>query len=392
MKRSTRLILVLALPLALTACGDDGGGSAAPPLTSADLLAPGPYGVGVTTMTFTDTSRPTMPNGDFPGSPTRVLETEIWYPAAPTPGAPLEEQRDAPLARPDARCPLIVNSHGFAGNRTDTRLSSLLHLVTHGYLVAAPVFPLTNGNAPGGATILDMPQQPGDVSFVIDQLLALDGETGSRFFATVDSERIGLSGTGAGALTTYLAAFHPTLRDPRVRAAAPIANSLQGFSEAFFDNADAALLILDGELNAYVPYEGSVASFGQAHAPKYLAIVADGTLAGFSQIGCPALESVPNADEVGCLVYPYRGQVVYAPELFDLLGGADAGLTPWNFRACVQIEPYPPAIRPCRQHDLGILAVHAFFDAYLRDDRAARRFLESGLAAENAEMTVEFDR
>ena len=73
-----QLQLVLLLMLSFSACG---GGvtpttSEPPLLTSAQVLQPGPFAMGVTTMTFEDTSRPTMPNGIFPGAPTRVLVTE----------------------------------------------------------------------------------------------------------------------------------------------------------------------------------------------------------------------------------------------------------------------------------------------------------------------------
>ena len=88
-------VVLLNLSLLLGGCGDDDNltsvpGAATPtrtptpsvtatstptqpPLTSAAVLQAGPLGVGVTTMLFEDTSRPTMANGTFPGSPTRKL-------------------------------------------------------------------------------------------------------------------------------------------------------------------------------------------------------------------------------------------------------------------------------------------------------------------------------
>src|SRR5438105_1309117 len=55
------------------------------------LELPGPYGVGETSVTLVDPSRPTMPNGRFPGAPDRTLPTAIWYPTAADAGG-----RDAP--------------------------------------------------------------------------------------------------------------------------------------------------------------------------------------------------------------------------------------------------------------------------------------------------------
>jgi hypothetical protein len=62
---------------------------------------PGPYGVGETSMVLLDGSRPTMPNGTFPGAPGRTLDTAVWYPAAPGPdvhGRPVRGR--APSASP----------------------------------------------------------------------------------------------------------------------------------------------------------------------------------------------------------------------------------------------------------------------------------------------------
>ena len=97
------------------------------------------------------------------------------------------------------------------------------HLASYGYVVAAPDFPLSNGNAPGLPTFFDLANQPGDVRFVIDQLLTLSAETQSAFAAGIDRTRIGLTGFSMGGSTTILAALHPTLRDPRVQAAAALA-------------------------------------------------------------------------------------------------------------------------------------------------------------------------
>src|SRR5262249_2206982 len=108
-------LAIAALALTLTGCGDTDNGSslpASPTLTTAQVLQPGPYGVGVTTMSFVDTNRPTMANGSFAGSPSRTLVTEVWYPTDAQPGATPTPVRDAPRTRSGAPFPLIVYSHG----------------------------------------------------------------------------------------------------------------------------------------------------------------------------------------------------------------------------------------------------------------------------------------
>ena len=130
--------------------------TAPPPENSASAarLADGPYAVGRVEMDWVDTSRPTPANGDYAGSDARALPTLIWYPEGY-----------------DGSSPLVVYSHGFRSNREGGAYLAE-HLASYGYVVASANFPLSNGMAPGGSTIEDTPNQPGDVSFIIDQVLA----------------------------------------------------------------------------------------------------------------------------------------------------------------------------------------------------------------------------
>src|SRR3990172_4593633 len=115
-----------------------------PSRTNADFAA-GPFPVGVKTVTFVDASRPTPANGTFPGAPQRTLVTEIWYPA-------LAAGRDAPVDLSGAPYPIVVHSHGFLDNRNGEAYVGQ-HLASRGFVVAAPDYPLSNGGAPGGATL-----------------------------------------------------------------------------------------------------------------------------------------------------------------------------------------------------------------------------------------------
>src|SRR5262249_58569075 len=94
------------------------------------------------------------------------------------------------------------------------------HLASHGYIVAAPTFPLMSLGAPGGATIADVPAQAGDVTFVIDSLLAVAGDARNRLAGGVDGERIGLTRHSGRAPAALLTAYHAHLPQPRIRAAA----------------------------------------------------------------------------------------------------------------------------------------------------------------------------
>ena len=174
---------------------------------SARRLADGPLPVARLPLALADRSRPTDANGDFPGAPARQLEGHLWY---PTEGGPY---------------PLLVYSHGFT---SDHRNGAYLaeHLASHGFVVAAVNHPLTHWGAPGGPRVADVVNQPGDVSFLIDRLLARSADAGDVLAATIDEERIGVLGVSLGGLTATLAGFHPTLGDPRIDAVLSIAGPM----------------------------------------------------------------------------------------------------------------------------------------------------------------------
>src|SRR5262244_2428755 len=81
------LALLSALPAHAASCPADA--------TTAGFLAPGPFAVGVRSLTLVDTTRQTPAHVSFPALPSRTLPTQVWYPAtgpagaAPVPDAPL---------------------------------------------------------------------------------------------------------------------------------------------------------------------------------------------------------------------------------------------------------------------------------------------------------------
>ena len=393
--------VLLVAGLIVSGCGDDSESAATPtatvtptptptvvPLTSAQVLQPGPYGVGVTTMTFVDASRPTMPNRTYAGAPSRTLVTEIWYPTDVHPSATSPETRNASLALAGAPYPLVIYSHGFMSIRMGGAYLAR-HLASYGYVVGAPDFPLSNAGARGGPNFLDLPNQPGDVHFVIDQLLALSADAQSPLAGSIDRERIGLTGLSMGGSTTFLAAFHPTLRDPRVRAAAPMAGVACFLGPDFYAHASVPLLILHGDLDAIVPYEANaVFAFGEAHPPKYLVTIAGGSHTAFVE-GAEIFETANNPDDIGCIALSSSSNDDSGASLVDLLGGPAAGIIAGVCPPGCVSKHQPRSIRPSRQHQLTILSVFPFFEAYLRGDARARQFLDQTLAAENSDVATQ---
>jgi predicted dienelactone hydrolase len=357
--------------------------SAAPPLSSTDVLRPGPSGVGTKTLTFVDGNRSTPANGSHESQPSRTLLTQIWYPTTPNGRGTEDEQANAPLVWDGPPVPLIMYSHGFMSSHTEgTYLAD--HLASHGYIVAAPDFPLSHLGTPGGATVADLPNQPGDVSFLIDTLLA-----DATFGSVIDHTLIGLTGLSLGGTTTLLTTFHPDLRDHRVRAAAAMAPGACFFAKAFYAHAQVPLLLIDGDIDAITPYkENTLFAFGEASPPKYLVTLMGGTHTGFSA-AAGIFESQNNADDVGCAAL---GSDLSDGDLslLSLLGGADAGIIAGDCPLpCSGAKPLPRGMRPSRQHTLTVLSIFPFFESALRGDAGERNFLEHTLATENTDAATQ---
>jgi dienelactone hydrolase len=374
--------LALAWALALAGCGGDDGENtqqdqqASPPLTSEELLAPGPYVAGSVQLKLADTSRPTAPNDWFPGAASRMFSTYVWYPAA--------RADDGPF-------PLIVYSHGFMSYGTEAKYLAE-HLATYGYIVVCPTFPLTWFFAFGGPNIEDVVNQPGDVSFMIDTFLGFNEDPGSAFYGMVDGSRIGVAGLSLGGMTTSLVTYHPYLRDPRIDAAATLAGPASMFNERFYQDSQAPLLALFGDIDAIVDYATNGLVALEMAAPKItLATFRGATHTGFSYAAYQFMENMDNPDLLGCKAL--MAGLSLDVDFPALLGGEDAGVVDRYTPLPCSVSPLPTSIRPSRQEGLTILAVLTFFDSRFAPDPLYRsralRFLHETMAEENPEVNVQ---
>lgn len=245
------------------------------PATAAPAKAPWPkvapigkYAVGVQSRTFVDTSRQTDANRDAPAVPTRTLKTTIYYPALGPPGeAPTE---DAPVDAKHGRYPLVLFSHGIYATGA-AYVDVLKTWASAGYVVAAPNYPLSSADAPGGVNfgsgVADTHNQPTDATFVINEVLK-DKQLGR----IADSKRIGASGHSLGGITTYGLAYSACCRDKRVKAALP----MSGFGglvepiEQYVWDGQPPLLALHGDADGTVPYVSGTNTFAWAKPPKFL--------------------------------------------------------------------------------------------------------------------------
>jgi predicted dienelactone hydrolase len=150
------------------------------------LAERGPYGVGMTTMTFVDESRED-----------RELLTGIWYPAIIPEGEEDSQQglRDAEPDAQDAPYPLILFSP--PSDRGYNSYAELFtHLVSHGFVVAS----IAHWHDYEPTRLIDRPM---DVLFVLDQMSVI---TESSLAGIIDADHAGVMGHGSGGYTTFAAA------------------------------------------------------------------------------------------------------------------------------------------------------------------------------------------
>ncbi len=187
-------------------------GGASP--TLAVSTQPARLGVGLRVLRLVDHTRVIrLPDGR---TEPRTLVTYVRYPVAgKSSGGDLP---GAPPARAAGPYPLLIFGHGFAVTPTPyTRL--LRAWARAGYVVAAPVFPLENANAPGGPNESDLVNQPADMSFVITQLLLASSRANDPLHGLIDPNRVAVSGQSDGGETALAVAYDSHFRDGRVRAA-----------------------------------------------------------------------------------------------------------------------------------------------------------------------------
>jgi fermentation-respiration switch protein FrsA (DUF1100 family) len=199
------------------------------------------------------------------GQEPRVVTTIVRYPVVHSDGGGGSESSDGTLGPP---YPLIVFGHGFAV--TPHPYARLLNAWTKaGYVVAAPVFPLENANAPGGPDEHDLVNQPGDMSLVIDRLTAADAS--GPLAGMIDLRHVAVAGQSDGGDTALATAYDPAARDRRVDAAIILSGAEDPFAAQFAFPADGPpLLATQGTADPINPPDATYSFFAEAQRPKFL--------------------------------------------------------------------------------------------------------------------------
>jgi len=269
--RRRAAVVLAALALIAAACSDDDAGDAqaadteaaatdteaaeasAPEAASPDQPAEpdepaAPFEVTTTQLTLVDESRTTPASPETEELPNRTLDVWVRTPAD-----------DDPV-------PLVIFSHGLTGHpRSHTEL--LDAWASSGLVVAAPAYPRSNQDAPAAFTgAADIEGQVGDVSFLIDELLA-HPEIGPR----IDPESIGAAGHSLGGLTTAGVTLGEAA-DDRIDAAVVIS---AGFI-AEEDRADLPTMLIHGDDDQIVPVDFSITAQQTLTGPSWLVVLPGG--------------------------------------------------------------------------------------------------------------------
>ncbi len=293
--------------------------SPAPP-GCAGLAPAGSYGVGRTTVTLVDPSRPTPADAarGLDAKPDRTLAVSVLYPAEGSPEAPGTFSDGARPA--GGEWPLVVYSHGLDSSGTE-RNDDLARWAAAGYVVAAPTFPISHG--PQG-NVADLPSQPEDVMFVVSTLPATLRDARVNSGISVSSDCLALAGHSLGGLTTVAASFDPCCEPRGLKAAVVIAGGLYGPTQGADWSAAplTPLLVVHGRDDKMMPVEKGREVAATLPGPHWLVELPS---AGHSTMFEPPLDDVADPTIVAFLDANLRGdEAAFDTRLGELRSGTDA--------------------------------------------------------------------
>jgi predicted dienelactone hydrolase len=315
---------------------------------SAMRLATAPYSVASAHVRFHDRARG------------RTLASTIWW--------PIDTAWPAPL---------VVQAHGFLANRTGGTYIAT-DLASRGYVVVAATHPSTTLFARGGAKVDDVLHQPGDVTFLIDRMLAGDGprmlagDGWHRRRPPVDPTRIAVMGHSLGGLTATMTAFHPRLRDPRIAAAISIAGPMAMLEPSFFATAPVPFLMIAGTGDVIVDYRRNALVTLDHVRGGTLVSIAGASHSGFddAMTGLPRL--LDNPDRIACWVLARVLRLNDAMAHLRRATSADDAIDLARAAPPCREDPPRVAMAAADQQRITTLAVTAFLESHFAKDPASR--------------------
>ncbi len=296
----------------------------------------GPFPIGIRTYEAVDESRLNV-TGNGP----RPVTFDVYYPssAAAVEGVPQEivsvlgieilptpSFRDVQTA--DGVFPMVLFSHGFEGIRFQS-FFHVAHLASHGFIVVSPDH---HGNTiPDGlADIVDPAtavNRAFDMKFLMDRILDPGTDSGAEFAASIDAERIGMSGHSYGGYEAFILTGGEvrgssldettvtlgTFTDARIKAILPMAPRTMRrvdavtLGDSYFQTVTVPALVIGSELDMTDPFfvDAMRAFDNLPIGARFvgLAEVLDGghnTFTDLCELQSDVLEVVGGADE-GCM-------------------------------------------------------------------------------------------
>ena len=231
--------------------------------TSADPSQRRPFGANSQQFTYRDDSRG------------RLLLTTVYWPLPATTNQTLGEP------------PLVLIAHGLSLPGWGYELLAR-RIVGAGFVVAVVDFPGTSGVV-GNGNRADIVNQPADLSFVADRVIAGDLPDGSRPpWPTVSpTAPIGVVGHSDGGLTATAFGYNRSYRDPRVGAVVSLTGGIALFGGSYFDGTGTGPALLAAhptgdETNPFSASTNLVGSHrsGAPRSSRYLLTIQGGSHLG----------------------------------------------------------------------------------------------------------------
>lgn len=231
--------------------------------------------IGSLTRVYDEPGKELLPphSPDGTAAAPRQVSVEVLYPATgvagspPIPGAPVAD--GGPF-------PLVVFGPGF-DEATASYDPILEAWASHGFVVAAITFPLTNPAAPGGPYRPDILNQPADMATVVQDLVAESSTPSSPLHGAVNGSEVGVAGQSDGGDTALALSYNTCCRFIEVGATVILSgaelHSYGGFPGTFFPSGAAVphLLAFQGTADTVEnPPAYTDQFFTSAPQPKYL--------------------------------------------------------------------------------------------------------------------------
>lgn len=283
MRRAITAVTALVL-VGAVACSDDGPDTDAAPDEAtttteaandpADIPDRRPFAVGAHSETLVDDTRttPADPSKDIAAKPDRTLPVIVLYPTdgegLPANDAGIVDGVDPPADTiptnvADGKFPVLVFAHGWSGSGASL-VGPASRWASAGYIVVLPTFPLSRY---GIGSNVDAVNQPGDISFILDELLADRNDDAVYLGGHIDADRIAVGGHSLGSVTVF-GFQNSCCKDPRVKAIVAISGGPQAYETGEYDaQLSTPTLLMHGAKDPGVPSAISQAVFDGMGTP-----------------------------------------------------------------------------------------------------------------------------